>query len=235
MPVSARSQAASKAGTPRVAAYLRVSTPEQDLDAQRAEIRAYLTRRGWTDPAAADKPGMWQGVVEYAEKATSDSRKRREVFEEVLSAARRREFDVLVVLRLDRWGRSLTQFVNTLDDLQALGVAFVSVAEGHDTTTPGGRALFGMAAVFAEYERALNHERTMLGIRTAKDKGVTFGRPPSVSTTLSPTIVARAVKDCGSLNKAARKLGISPWSVRKALKVLEEQQRRAETPGRGTG
>src|ERR1700722_18734131 len=91
--------------------------------------------------------------------------------EELLAAVRRREVDAILVWRLDRWGRSLPDLVVTLKELAELGIGFVSLTEAFDMTTPTGRALAGMLAVFAEFEREIMRERVKAGIAQARAKG----------------------------------------------------------------
>ncbi len=101
--------------------------------------------------------------------------------EELLQAARRREIDLVLVWRLDRWGRSLVDLVTTLQELMALGVGFVSLSEALDMTTPSGRALAGMLAVFAEFECDILRDRVRAGIPQARKEGRPHGRPPTVA------------------------------------------------------
>jgi len=110
----------------RAALYLRVSTSDQTVENQRIELARYAQARGWT-------------TVEYVDEAVSGAKDRRPALDELLMDARRRKFDVLVCWRLDRLGRNLRHLVTLLDDLQALGIGFVTLGEGIDTTTPGGR------------------------------------------------------------------------------------------------
>ena len=92
-------------------------------------------------------------------------------------AARRREIDVIVVWRLDRWGRSVADLMATLGELTELGVGFVSLTEALDLTTPTGRAMAGMLAIFAEFEREILRERVRAGIAQARKQGRPHGRP----------------------------------------------------------
>ena len=101
--------------------------------------------------------------------------------EQLMAAARRRDIDVVLVWRLDRWGRSLSDLVMTLKELQELDVAFVSLTEAFDLTTPTGRAMAGMVAVFAEFEREIRRERVSAGIDQARREGRHLGRPGSAS------------------------------------------------------
>src|SRR5207253_11513890 len=123
----------------KVALYARVSTHDQQtLPLQLKAMRAYAKKRGWN-------------VVKQIKEIGSGA-KTRPQREELLKAARRREVDVIIVWRLDRWGRSLADLVSTLKELSDLSVGFVSLTEAIDLTTPSGRALAGMLAVFAEFE-----------------------------------------------------------------------------------
>jgi putative DNA-invertase from lambdoid prophage Rac len=98
-----------------------------------------------------------------------------------MRATRRREIDDIAVWRLDRWGRSLADLVGTLHEFQAPGVGFISLHEALDFTTPTGRALAGMPAVFAEFEREVLRERVKAGIAQARKRGERHGRPPIVA------------------------------------------------------
>ena len=106
--------------------------------------------------------------------AGATTRPRRET---LIEASRRREIDCVLVWRLDRWGRSLVDLVNTLQELNALDVGFVSLSEALDLTTPSGRALAGMLAVFAEFERDILRDRVKAGIEQARKNGKPHGRP----------------------------------------------------------
>ena len=133
----------------------------------------------------------------------------------LLQAARRRELDAILVWRLDRWGRSLADLVLTLKELAELGVGFVSVTEALDLTTPTGRALTGLLAVFAEFEREILRERVKAGIAHARKEGRPHGRPPTArrQTSRVKRLYARG------LSKAAiaRRLKIGRTSVRRIL------------------
>ena len=139
----------------KVGLYARVSTHDQQtLPMQLAAMRQYAKRRGWK--------------VALEEKEVGSGAKTRPKREELLRAARRREVDAIVVWRLDRWGRSLLDLIATLQELHAVGVGFVSLTEALDMTTPGGRALAGMLAVFAEFERDILRDRVKAGIAQAR-------------------------------------------------------------------
>lgn len=171
-PPQARDNARSRTSKPagvlghpvRAALYARVSTAEQQtLPAQLAALEDYAARRGWVVTMRVEEVGS--GAAHRPKRA------------ELLAAARRREVDVIAVWRLDRWGRSLADLVTTVDDLEHLGVAFASVTEALDLTTPSGRALAGMLSVFAAFERDVLRDRVRAGLDEARAKGVRLGRP----------------------------------------------------------
>src|ERR1043165_7761072 len=148
----------------RVGLYARVSTHDQQtLSLQMRAMREYAAKRGWTIAVQIKEVGS--GAAE------------RELRENLLAAARRREIDVVLVWRLDRWGRSLVDLVVTLKELAGLGVSFVSLTEALDLTTPTGRAMAGLLSVFAEFEHEILRERIRAGIAEARLKGKRFGRP----------------------------------------------------------
>jgi putative DNA-invertase from lambdoid prophage Rac len=186
----------------RLGLYARVSTHEQQtLTLQREAMAAYAQQR--------------QGSVVLAVEEVGSGVRERHQREALMRAARRRDIDAIVVWRLDRWGRSLADLVGTLHELQALGVGFISLHEALDFTTPTGRALAGMLAVFAEFERDILRERVKAGIVQARKRGIQHGRPPTVAhhadtvRQLSATGLSKSV--------IARQLGISRTSVRRFL------------------
>ena len=151
----------------RVGLYARVSTHDQKtLPLRMRAMREYAAKRGWT--IAVQIKEVYSGAAE------------RELRERLLAAARRREIDVVLVWRLDRWGRSLVDLVVTLKELAELGVAFVSLTEALDLTTPTGRAMAGLLSVFAAFEREILRERIRAGIAEARLQGKHLGRPVTV-------------------------------------------------------
>ena len=186
----------------RVGLYARVSTNDQQtLPMQNRALREHAARRGWTITVQVREVGS--GTL------------KREAREKLLEAARRREIDVVLVWRLDRWGRSVTDLLATLQELEHLGVGFVSLTEALDLTTPAGRAMAGLLAIFAEFEREILRERTRAGLAHARQNGKRLGRPA--------TAVAHAA-EIGKLYRAgvskseiARRLQIGRTSVRRVL------------------
>jgi DNA invertase Pin-like site-specific DNA recombinase len=186
----------------RVALYTRVSTADQHtLPQQLRKLRELAKRRGW------------RVVREVREVASG--RARRALRDELVAAARRREIDAVLVWKLDRWGRSVSDLVETLHELDAVGVAFVSLTEAIDMTTPSGRALAGMLAVFAEFERDILRERIREGLERARRDGVHLGRPQSVA--VHAPAVRRLYAQGLSKRAIGRELGIGDGSVRRLL------------------
>ena len=133
----------------------------------------------------------------------------------MLESARRREIDVVLVWRLDRWGRSVTDLLATLQELEHLGVGFVSLTEALDLTTPAGRAMAGLLAVFAAFEREILGERVRAGLAHAQQNGKRLGRPP---TAARHTAEIRKLYRAGvSKSEVARRLQIGRTSVRRIL------------------
>jgi len=173
------------------AVYARVSTADQTCENQLLELRRYTAARGWT-------------ATEYVDNAVSGTADRRPALDRLVQDAKRRRFDVLVVWRLDRLGRNLRHLVALLDDLQVLGVAFVSLAEGIDATTPAGRLQMHLLAAIAEFERGRIVERVRAGLERARRQGKRLGRRPYDIPD------ARFEQVAGlSLRAAATQLGVS--------------------------
>lgn len=188
--------------TVRAGLYARVSTHDQQtLPMQLSAMRQYARKRGWQVDVEIKDIGS--GATLRAQR------------EALLQAARRREIDCVLVWRLDRWGRSLVDLVTTLQELMALGVGFVSLSEALDMTTPSGRALAGMLAVFAEFERDILRDRVKAGIAQARKEGRPHGRPPTVAR-FAPQVRVLAKKGM-SKRAIATRLKISRTSVRRFL------------------
>ena len=200
------------AGTPRVGLYARVSTHDQQtLPLQLTAMRDYVAKRGWK--IALEVQDIGSGASLRAKR------------EELVKAARRRELDRIIVWRLDRWGRSLLDLVSTLQELASLNVGFVSLSEALDLTTPSGRALAGMLAVFAEFERDILRDRVKAGIAQARKEGRPHGRPPTVA---KYALRVRALAENGiSKSEISRRLRISRTSVRQFLAQPRRQPRQA--------
>ncbi len=185
--------------TYRAAIYARVSTVEQNCDNQLLELRKYVEARGWT-------------AREYVDRGVSGSKDKRPALDALLKDARRRRFDVLVCWRLDRLGRNLRHLILLLDDLQAIGVDFVSLAEGIDATTPAGRLQLHILGAIAEFERSRVIERVQAGLQRAKRQGRTLGRPRAI---ISRFQLARV--EGLSSREAAKVLGIPRSTLQRYL------------------
>ena len=186
----------------RAGLYARVSTNDQQtLPMQSRAMREYAARRGWT--IAMQVRDVGSGAA------------KREAREKLLEAARRREIDVVLVWRLDRWGRSVTDLLATLQELDHLDVGFVSLTEALDLTTPAGRAMAGLLAIFAEFEREILRERTKAGLAHARQNGKRLGRP---ATAAMHAAEVRKLRRAGiSKSEIARRLKIGRASVRRIL------------------
>src|SRR6516225_6687941 len=175
----------------RAAIYARVSTLDQEPENQLQELRRYVVARGWT-------------AVEYVDRGVSGAKDRRPALDQLLIDAKRRRFDVLVCWRLDRLGRSLKHLITLLDELRVLGVAFVSLAEGIDATTPAGKLQMHILGAIAEFERERIRERVLAGLQRARTQGRRLGRPrASVPIDALQRVAGLPVDD------AARALGMS--------------------------
>ena len=150
----------------RAAIYARVSTHYgQNPEMQLGEVREYCRRRGW------------EIVNEYVDEGISGSKEHRPALDRLVSDCRKRIVDAVIVYRYDRFARSLRQLVNALDEFRALGIDFVSLHEGVDTSTPNGRLVFGIFASIAEFERELIRDRVRSGLALARSRGRRLGRP----------------------------------------------------------
>jgi putative DNA-invertase from lambdoid prophage Rac len=186
----------------RAGLYARVSTNDQQtIPLQVRALREYVVRRGWT--------------ITLQVKEVGSGASERQLRERLLEAARRREIDVVLVWRLDRWGRSVADLLATLQELEHLGVGFVSLTEALDLTTPAGRAMAGLLAVFAEFERDILRERVRAGLAHARQNGTRLGRP---LTAALQTSQVRTLYHAGvSKAEIARRLQIGRTSVGRIL------------------
>ena len=188
----------------KAAVYARVSTLDQEPENQLQELRRYAQARGWT-------------AVEYVDRGVSGAKDRRPALDSLVQDARRRRFDVLVCWRLDRLGRNLRHLITLLDDLQALGVAFVSLAEGIDATTPAGKLQMHILGAIAEFERERIRERVLAGLQRARAQGKRLGRPK----TRLP--IERLQRVAGlPAHVAAERLGVSRSTVKRWRRLAQQ-------------
>ncbi|MGC2210923.1 MAG: recombinase family protein [Candidatus Korobacteraceae bacterium] len=178
----------------RVALYARVSTLNgQDPGMQLRELRDYAARRDL------------QVVDEYTDHGVSGSRESRPELNRLMADAKQRKFDAVLVWKVDRFGRSLRHLVNALAELGALGVAFVSIRDNLDLSTPSGRLMFAVIGAMAEFERSLIQERVRAGIRNARANGKALGRPRRI---VDGNAIAQLQTQGMSVRKIARTLGV---------------------------
>ena len=183
----------------RVALYARVSTLiGQHPEMQLAELREYSSRRGW------DVTG------EYVDEGVSGAKESRPKLNRLMADAHQRRFDAILVWKLDRFGRSLKHLVNTVADLEALGVAFVSLHDNLDLGTPSGRLMFQIIGAMAQFERSLIAERIRGGMRRRKLEGFRLGRAP---LSVDHQSLVRDRLSGMSLTAVAKKYGVSRASV----------------------
>jgi DNA invertase Pin-like site-specific DNA recombinase len=190
----------------RAAIYARVSTQNgQNPEMQLKELRDYCGRRGW------------EITGEYVDKGISGAKEHRPALDRLLSDCRKRSVDAVVVYRYDRFARSLRQLVNALEDFRALGIDFVSLHEGVDTSTPNGRLVFGIFASIAEFERELIRDRVKSGLALAKSQGKQLGRPRVMVD--RPRIAALRAGGL-SWSEICEQLGISKGTAQRAILSL---------------
>jgi DNA invertase Pin-like site-specific DNA recombinase len=188
----------------RAAIYARVSTFDQEPENQLAELRRYAGARGWT-------------AQEYVDRGVSGAKDRRPALDGLVQDARRRRFDVVVCWRLDRLGRNLKHLITLLEELQVLGVAFVSLGEGLDATTPAGKLQMHILGAIAEFERERIRERVLAGLQRAKAQGTRLGRPRVVVPVDRLQLVhGQPIRD------AARALGVSRSTVKRWRRLVQQ-------------
>jgi len=187
----------------KAAIYARVSTTGQTVNNQLNDLREVAERHGW------------EIVHEYKDRGVSGAkgRDKRPQFDQMLKAANRREFDIIMSWSIDRLGRSLQHLVEFLGDIQHKGVDLYLHQQNIDTSTPSGKAMFQMVGVFAEFERSMIQERVKAGLARARKEGKRLGRPP-VSAEIEDKI-RDARKEGQGMLKIARNLGVGVSTVQR--------------------
>jgi len=187
----------------RAAIYVRVSTPNsQHPEMQLADLREHASRRNW------DIAG------EYVDEGVSGSKESRPELNRLVTDAHQRKFDIVLVWKIDRFGRSLRHLVNALADLDAYGVTFASLKDNLDLSTPSGRLMFQIIGAMAEFERALIQERVKAGLHNARRNGKQLGRPRRA---VDLDRIARMKAEGRSLRSIAERLGVGYGTVRMRL------------------
>src|SRR5262245_3607990 len=196
----------------RAVLYLRVSTLDQTTANQERELRQVAERAGW------------QVIHVYKDHGISGAKGKDKLpaFNALHKAAARREFDVVMAWSVDRLGRSLQDLVAFLSEIHAAGVDLFLHQQGIDTTTPGGKAMFQMLGVFAEFERAIIQERVRAGLRRAKAEGKKLGRP-RIAIDLEAQIRAglKAPGRTEGVRKIAKRFGVGPGTVQRISRPFE--------------
>jgi DNA invertase Pin-like site-specific DNA recombinase len=187
----------------RAAIYLRVSTADQNTDNQELELRQVAERAGWEVLKVYKDHGI----------SGAKGRDQRPAFDGLWTDACARRFDIVMAWSVDRLGRSLQDLVGFLAELHALKIDLCLRQQGIDTTTPAGKALFGMMGVFAEFERSMIQERVRAGLERARRDGKRLGRPP-----LDPELrdrIREALRTPGrpGVRKIAERFGVNASTV----------------------
>ncbi len=190
--------------TKRAALYLRVSTGEQTTANQRRELKAVAKKRGWDIVAVYEDAGI----------SGAKGRDQRPQFDAMLKDAVRGKYDILAVWAVDRLGRSLQDLVSSLNELHGAGVDLFLHQQAIDTTTPSGRAMFGMLGVFAEFERSMIQERVRAGLARARAQGVTLGRR---RVRCDEQGILKALRGGQSVRKTAARFGVSASKVQRVM------------------
>lgn len=186
------------------ALYARVSTlnGHQSPAMQVRELKQYCERRGWKIKG------------EYIDNGISGAKNSRPALDQLMAQAHQRRFDAVVVWKFDRFARSVSHLLRALETFDSLGVAFVSLTEQIDTTTPAGKMVFTILGAVAELERSLIGERIKAGLANAKAKGIRLGRRPLRVWSAADIRNLRRDRRAGmSYDQLAAKHGSSPWSV----------------------
>ena len=196
-----------QAGHTRAAIYARVSTSNngQDPTMQTRELEEYCQRRGW------ELTGC------YVDNGISGSRESRPELDRLMTDARQRKLDVVLVWKLDRFGRSLKHLVNALAEFEALGITFASLKDNLDLSTPSGRLMFQIIGAMAEFEKSLIQERVRAGLRNAKAKGRRLGRP---RVAVDSQEIARLRAQGCSWSTIHRETGIGKGTAQRAFYSL---------------
>ena len=195
--------------TKRAAIYSRVSTDRQTTANQERELREVAERSGW------------EVVETYRDAGVSGAKGRdgRPGFDALCKDAARRKFDVIMAWSVDRLGRSLQDLVGFLADIHGAKVDLFLQQQGIDTTTPGGKAMFQMMGVFAEFERAMIRERVNAGLARARAQGVKLGRRP-IEASKEKTIATMLRKGDGGIRKIASKVGVGVGTVQRIARQM---------------
>ena len=189
----------------QVATLARISTADQhSIELQQADMRDYCKSRGWS-------------IIEEITEEISGAAKSRPGRDKIMALARARKIDGVIVWRLNRFGRSSSELILLLNELQALGVAFTSIQESLDFSTPTGRLMASLLAVFAEFEREILLENVNAGIRKYREKNQTWGRPPKI---MAAANAARMLADKKPVTEIISVTGLSRAAIYRIKKTI---------------
>jgi DNA invertase Pin-like site-specific DNA recombinase len=194
----------------RAAIYARVSTADQSCELQLLELREYVARRGW------------EIAGEYVDAGWSGAKANRPELDRLMADARLRRFDAVISWKLDRFGRSLVNCVTAIQELSGLGIRFLAISQGLDTdqANPTAQLLLHILAAVAQFERELIRERVAAGMKTARAKGKSIGRPKRVFDRQS---VMDLRSQGMSYPQIARELNLSQGTVFRAVQALSKK------------
>jgi DNA invertase Pin-like site-specific DNA recombinase len=190
----------------KAAIYARVSTPDQHLENQILDLRKLAAQRGF------------EVMHEYTDRGISGNKAKRPGLDSMMADARRGEFSVVLVAAFDRIARSTKNFLEVIDELNALGIEFVSAREAIDTSGPMGRMFITMVGSIAELERSLIVERIKAGMRRARLEGQRLGRAPLV---IDRDALVRDRLNGMTLTDTARKYRVSRASVVRFVRLAQ--------------
>lgn len=201
----------------KAALYARVSTNEvQNPEVQLSELREYAQRRGFTIYA------------EYVDVGISGAKEKRPELNRLMADAHRRRVDAVIVWKFDRFARSVSHLLRALETFNSLGIAFISLSEQIDTTTPAGKMVFTVLGAVAELERELIRERVRAGLRHARAKGRKLGRPKADRMHDRDAEQIGAMRQAGlSYEKIAVELGRSMTTVHRIGTALTRSMEQA--------
>jgi DNA invertase Pin-like site-specific DNA recombinase len=187
----------------RVAIYARVSTDMQSVDMQLDSLRQYCGNRGWTIQQV------------YSDQGISGTKVKRPALDQLMSDARKRKFDCVLVWAFDRFARSTKHLLMALEEFKAVGIQFVSYQQNIDTAGPFGEFFFTVVAAFGQLERAMIVERVRSGLAAAKGRGVKLGRRDTIVNVARVELLRFAGMSWG---KVATELGVSIPTIQKAIR-----------------
>jgi DNA invertase Pin-like site-specific DNA recombinase len=190
----------------KVALYARVSTDTQDPEVQLGALRTHVAQRGWSI------------AEEFIDRGFSGGKERRPALDQLMKAAWAGRFQIVLVWRFDRFARSVKHLVGALEIFRGLNVAFVSLQEQLDTSTPIGQAMFTIIGAMAQLERDITRERVVAGLQRARERGARLGRP---RVQIDDDAIRQCQRDGLSLGAAARQLRCSRATLRRRLQAAD--------------